>query len=155
MEAVAPPLVVRLAYVATEQVKIVSMRCGNLLLLVGIIFTIISCKPPVDYNNDQELTKYLQGTWVTYDNSTFSDVIVYDKIVISGNTITYYMKLGNNDWGEPEKVGTFTITDKIKHPLSGNEFRGLYVDNQGLKETLKVFEDGGFYYGNQKLKRRN
>jgi len=119
----------------------IAMAWGIFVILFGAYkcvgsFSDSSNKGSTDINLDNvaEVQQAIQGKWNESLPSSVSSESIYFRLLIEGNKISIYEKIGFGDWdmSTPDEVHTFTVGEKTK-TVDGVPCRYLYYDDE---ETL-------------------
>ncbi|WP_271768765.1 hypothetical protein [Aquimarina algiphila] len=105
-----------------------------------------------DFNvqNKETVLSYLQGKWQGEVHSGNKNTNIHYRLLIEGNTMTVYTKLGFNQWNmsNPKSIHAFSISS-ISRTSLGNIRRFVMVDKPTLAvesfTPLEVNEWGFFH----------
>lgn len=90
-------------------------------------------KDSVNLDNVEDVRQFIQGKWSESLPSSVASESMYFRLLIEGNKVTIYTKMGFNDWDmtTPAEVHTVEIGEKT-HQVDGIPCRYLYWDNETL-----------------------
>ncbi len=131
-------------------------------LITGIALLGILASTPVDINNDNDVIKSMQGTWVGSDHTmaTYGKWTHY-KLTIEGEAFSAWIELANTNkepnWDlNPTIIGTYTLGEVKGYTNATSSYRNIYFEKNNPENdegtltinslrNMIIYDQGGLY----------
>ena len=121
----------------------ISKRIASVFVISFFLVLAAGSLSTADINDEQAVTKAMQGTWVGNDHEGASlGVYTHYKLIVSGNNFMGWLMnaytIDEPSWpSQPDETGTFSLS-----PVQG------YTNSAGKFRNINFYKEGGGYGDN-------